>query len=298
MIKLIELCADGLAVGAAYALIALGFVIIYRASGVFNFAHGEFLTVGAFTMVAAHSAGLPWPVALLAGMLVTGVIAAGIERAVIRPMVGRPVFVTIILTIFVAYLVRAAVVILLGAEVGGVPTPWDTLGTVSLGGAIVTYHGLASMAAAAIALVAFFLVLKYTRLGIGMRATSGDQEVALALGVPVGRVFGATWFLAGMYAAVAGVFLAILTRTVDTNLGFLALRAFPAVIVGGLTSPLGTVLAALLLGVAEKLAEAYLGPMLGGFGYGFHTVVTYVIMILFLVLRPYGLLGTRQVERV
>jgi len=131
-----------------------------------------------------------------------------------------------------------------------------------------------------------------------MRATSGDQEVALALGIPVGRVFGATWFIAGALAAIGGIFLGMFPRTVDVNLGYVALRAFPAVIVGGLESPLGAVIAGLLLGVTEVLAQGYVNEHLGDFGHDFHTVFPYIVMILFLVVRPYGLFGQREVERV
>lgn len=298
MSSFIELASSGLATGAAYALIALGFVVIYRASEIFNFAHGEFLTVGAFSMVTFHEAGLPWPLALVACMVLTGFVAAGVERVVVRPMIGRPVFVTIILTIFVAYLIRAAVVIAFGGDEKGIATPWDPVGTFEFAGAFIRYNWVACLAASMVALVAYFLLIKYSRIGVAMRATSADQEVALGLGIPVGRIFSSTWFLAGVYAALAGVFLAMFGSGFNVNLGFIALRAFPAVIVGGLTSPLGTVIAALLLGLVEKMTEAYLSPHLGEFGHGFHVVAPYVVMILFLMVRPYGILGEREVERV
>jgi branched-chain amino acid transport system permease protein len=231
-------------------------------------------------------------------MVVTGLVAAGVERVVVRPMIGRPVFVTIILTIFVAYILRAGVVIVIGAEIGGVPTPWSPIGSVELGGAFIEYNWIASMIASLVALVAYFLLIRYSRLGVAMRATSADQEVALVLGIPVGRIFASTWFLAGMYAALAGIFLAIFFRSYDLNLGLFAFAAFPAVIVGGLTSPTGTVIAALGLGVLSKLVEAYISPELGKFGSNFHMVAPYIVMILFLMVRPYGLFGEKEVERV
>jgi branched-chain amino acid transport system permease protein len=298
MSTLLELCAAGLATGAAYALVALGFVVIFRASEIFNFAHGEFLTIGAFAMVWAHGAGVPWPIALGLAMVLTGAVATGVERLVVRPMIGKPPFVTIILTIFVAYLLRAAVVILFATDVEGIATPWDPQGSFELAGAYLRYTWIACLAASLVALAAYFALLRYTRIGIAMRAASADQEVALALGIPVGRVFATTWFVAGMYAGLAGVFLAIFASGLDINLGYVALAAFPAVIVGGLSSPGGTVLAALLLGVVEKLTEAYLAPSLGRFGHGIHTVVPYLIMIGFLMVRPYGIFGRRKVERV
>jgi branched-chain amino acid transport system permease protein len=294
---LLQLCVSGLSLGAMYALVALGFVAVYRASRVFNFAHGEFLTFGAFVMVAACDAGLPWGLSLLCAVLAAGAVAAAVERVVLRPMVGRPAFVTIILTLFVGQLLRAAVTLAFGADPRGLPTPWETMGTVRVGGAQLLVNSLAAVAAGALALLGYWLLVKRTRLGVAMRAAAQDQEVALALGIPVGRVLGLTWAVAGGLAALAGVFLSLFPRSLDVNLGFVAMRAFPAVIVGGLDSVPGTVLAALLLGLLEVLAQGYVNPHLGAFGHNFHAVFPYVVMVLFLVVRPYGLMGTREVQR-
>jgi branched-chain amino acid transport system permease protein len=294
----LQLVTSGLALGAAYALVALGFVVIYRASHVFNFAQGELLAFGAMLMTTLAGAGLPWPIALAATMVGTGLLGATVERVALRRLVGRPVFVTIILTIFIALLLRAAVVILWGADPRGMPTPWERTATVSLAGASVLLSSLGAIAASAVALGLFFFIIKRTRLGIGMRAAANDQEVALALGIPVGRVFASTWFLSGAYAALAGVFLSMFPANAEPNLGYIALRAFPAIILGGLESPAGTVIAGLALGLLEVLAQGYVSPQLGDFGNGFHTVFPYLVMILFLVVRPYGILGRREVERL
>jgi branched-chain amino acid transport system permease protein len=294
----VQLLFSGLALGAAYSLTALGFVVIYRASQVFNFAQGEFLTFGAFMMTTGVGMGLPWVVALLFAMTVTGALAATVEFGVLRPMVGRPVFVTIILTIFIGLFLRAGIHIIWGADARGMPTPWETMKVVDIFGAKILMNSIGAIAAAAVALGGFFAAIKYTRLGIGMRATSNDQEVALALGIPVGGVFGSAWFLSGAYAALAGVFLSMFPSTLDPNLGYVAFAAFPAVIVGGLDSPLGTVIAGLMLGVLEMMAQGYVNPALGEFGQNFHQVFPYVVMIAFLIVRPYGILGTKEVERV
>ena len=298
MSTLVQLLASGLALGAVYALVALGFVVIYRSSEVFNFAQGELLAFGAFVMVSLCGVGLPWGLALLGSMAATGALAAGIERVVLRPLVGRPVFVTIILTLFVGAILRAVLLGVWGAEPRGLPTPWETTATVEIFGARLLWNSLGAVLAAALALGAFFLLLRRTRLGVAMRATASDQEVALALGIPVGKVLGATWFVAGALAALAGVFLGVFPRNVDVNLGFVALRAFPAVIVGGLDSPSGTVLAALLLGVLEVLCQGYVNPHLGAFGQNLHEVLPYLVMIAVLIVRPYGLFGRRDVERL
>jgi len=309
MTSFLEMSFFGLSLGAAYALVALGFVVIYRSSQIFNFAHGEFLTIGAFSMTTMLSYGLPWPLALLAAMAITGAVAAAVERVVVRPMIGRPVFVTIILTIFVGYLLRAGVEVAWGTSDRSLSVPWSDMGSFQLFGATVLYNRLATIIAGAGALALFFVLLKYTRLGIGMRAASFDQEAAMALGIPVGSIFRSTWFLAGMYAALAGVAFAVYPKlTFDSSLGFVALRAMPAIIVGGLTSPVGTVIAGLLLGLTEVMAQAYVQPALAScsfwqpymqnFGNNIHLVFPYIIMMAFLIIRPYGILGRREVERV
>jgi branched-chain amino acid transport system permease protein len=295
----IMLAAAGLSLGAMYALVALGFTVIYRASRVFNFAHGELLGVGAFSMTSFSDAGLPWPLALVVAMVITGIVAMGVERSVVRPMIGRPVFVTIILTLFVALLLRAIMVIIWGVQPRAIASPLGEA-ALSLGEtAEIPYQTLAQIAVALVALGGFFALLKYSKLGVGMRATSTDQEVALALGIPVGRILAATWFLAGMLAGLAGVFAAMKHAMFGHESTILiAFRAFPAVIVGGLTSPVGTVIAGVLLGLLEIFAPVYLGPHLGTFGRNIQNVFPYIIMILFLMVRPYGLLGTRDVERL
>ena len=298
MTTFLQLTSSGLALGAVYALIALGFVVIYRASEVFNFAQGELLTLGAFGFITLTGLGLPWSLALVGAMLLTGLLGAVLERTLLRPLVGRPVFVMIILTIFLGAVLRAAAVVIWGTEPRGVPTPWDTTATVEVLGARVLWNNIGAVIASAVALGVFYLATRKSRLGVAMRATSCDQEVSLALGIPVGRVFGTTWFVAGALAALAGIFLAMFPRQLDTNLGFVALRAFPAVIVGGLDSVAGPVIAGVILGLLEVLAQGYVNPYLGDFGHNFHAVFPYVVMILFLVVRPQGLFGRADVERL
>jgi branched-chain amino acid transport system permease protein len=298
MAEFLQLLFSGLALGAVYALVALGFVVIYRASQVFNFAHGDLLTLGAFLMLAFLGAGLPWPFALIATMLLTGLVGAGIERSLLRPLIGRPVFVTIIVTIFVGFLLRILILIIWGPDSYGMPLPWPSDGRVYIFGASVLHNAFATIALGATALIAFAILLRMSKVGIAMRAASQDQESALALGLPVGRILGITWLVAGAFAALAGVCLAMFPRAVDVNLAFIALAAFPAVLVGGLESLLGAVIAGLLLGVLQVLAQGYVNPVLGDFGHNFHTVFPYIIMILFLMVRPEGLFGSRRIKRV
>jgi len=294
----LQLTIAGVALGAVYGLIALGFVIIYRATKVFNFAHGELLMLGAFLMVTFLSTGLPWAVALALAAIGTGLVGATFERTVLRRFVGRPIFVPIIITILFAFVLRVGVIAIYGVERRGLRTPWDTVGAVDLGGVVVTNNRIATIVAASLALFAVYLVLQRTRIGVAMRASASDQEAAMATGIAIGRIIGSTWFLAGGAAAIAGVFLGLFPRSVDPALGFIALRAFPAVLVGGLDSPSGAVVAGLGLGVLEVLTQGYVNPQLGQFGQNLHTVLPYVAMILVLMVRPYGLFGTAEIERV
>jgi branched-chain amino acid transport system permease protein len=296
--NLIQFLVSGLALGTIYALIALGFVVIYRASQVFNFAQGELVTVGAFTMVAISGAGVPWPLAVVATMAVTGGVAALIERVVLRPLVGRDVVITVMLTIFVGTILRVLLMVVFGPEQRGMPTPWDRSAQITLGGARIFMSSVAAVAAGALALGVFSYMIRRSRIGVAMRATSSDQEAALCLGIPVGRIFGVTWFVAGAFAALAGIFLGMFPRTVDANLGLIALKAFPVVIVGGLDSAVGVVIAGVALGIVEVLTQGYVNPMLGSFGQNFHEVLPYIIMVLFLMVRPYGIAGREVVERV
>ena len=298
MSTFVQLLFSGLALGAVYALVALGFVVIYRSSQVLNFAQGEFLAVGALLMVTLAKVGVPWAIAVLAAMVLTGVLGAVVERAVLRPLVGKPAFVTIIVTIFVGFVLRVLVLLAWGPEPHGVPTPWDRAATVDVAGARVLVNSIAAMAATAAAMLLFWLIVRRTRLGVAMRATASDQEAALALGIPVGRIFGVSWFIACAFAALGGIFLGMFPNQADANLGYVALAAFPAVIVGGLDSALGAVLASLLLGLLQVLTQGYVNGLLGDFGRDLHAVFPYLVMILFLVVRPYGLFGTRHVERV
>ena len=178
-------------------------------------------------------------------------------------------------------------------------TPWGSLEGVSIGDAILRYDALAPIIVGGVAMLGFYAILKYTRLGIAMRATAVDQEACVALGIPVGKVFGATWFISGAIAGLGGIFIGSSNDLgVDPNLGFIAFKAFPAVIVGGLESPLGAVIAGVLLGILEILTSAYLNDAMGTFGTNFHAVLPYLVMIIVLIFKPYGLFGTRKVERL
>lgn len=315
MAELTQYLVSGLALGVIYGLVALGFVVVYRASQVFNFAHGELLTFGAVLMawlaseplpentptglgMSVDGVGLPWLLALFVAIVATGALAALIERFALRPLVGRPVFVPIIITLFIGFILRTLVVLLFGTESMPAITPWDSMGSITLAGAMLDYNSIAAVVAGVLVFGGFGLLIRFAPIGVAMRATASDQEASLAAGIPVGRVLGVTWFIAGACAAIAGVFLGVRDYSVDMNLGFIAMRAFPAVIVGGLDSTRGAILAGLLFGLLEVLTAAYINNLLGPMGRNFHVVLPYLVMILVLVVRPYGMFGTKKVERL
>jgi branched-chain amino acid transport system permease protein len=298
MSTFLQLTFSGLALGVIYALIALGFVVIYRASQVFNFAHGDLLTFGAYLMVTGSALGLPWGLALLGALAGTGLLAAAIEHSLLRPLIGRPVFVTVIVTIFIGFLLRIAILLTWGPDAHGLPTPWPADGAVAIGGAAVLYNTFATMILGALALAGFFLLLRFSKVGVAMRAVSQDPEAAQALGLPVNRILALTWAIAGAFAALGGIGLSMFPRTVEINLTYIALAAFPAVLVGGLESMMGAVIAGLLLGVLQVWAQGYVNPLLGNFGHNFHAVFPFAVMIVFLMIRPEGLFGQQRIKRV
>jgi branched-chain amino acid transport system permease protein len=298
MDTLIQLSLSGLALGSLYSLVALGYVLIYRSTQVLSFAHGELLSMGAFLMISYVNLGLSWPLAFLAAVSSAGLLAMLMERVVLRPLLGQPIFITIIMTLFLGLVLRIILVQFYGVEPLGMDTPWEPSAAISIGKAKILYSQIGMMVAGIVFLGLFYLLENYSKLGISLRAASYDQEACLSLGIPVGKLFGFTWFMAAMLAAVGGIFLGMFPNTVSPDLGYIAFRVFPVVIVGGLISPLGAVVASLLIAFLEVFSQSYLNPALGEFGRNFHAVVPYIFMILFLLIRPYGLFGKKEVERV
>lgn len=299
MIRFVELTVSGIALGSLYALVALGIVVVYRASGLLNLAQGEFTTLGAFVMTSAVAVGwLPWPAALLVTMVVLVATGMFTERVFLRPLLARPPFVGSILTIFVGFLIHIGMIFAYGSLPRPMPTPWPSLGVVQLGPVRVTVTNLTAIATAAVVFGVLAWVMQRTRLGTSMRAVADDQEASVALGLPTERLLRLTWGIAAALAAVAGVFLAMPPRQVDLGLSLVVFRAFPAVILGGLDSPTGAVLGGLVLGLVQVHGEYYLNPLLGDFGIGFHLILPFLVMIVVLMVRPHGLFGTSELERV
>jgi branched-chain amino acid transport system permease protein len=294
MVALAEAVIRGLGLGSIYALLALGFVIIFKATRVISFAQPAFMLAGA--VIVTYLVGpLGFFGALIAATLLTGLLALGVERVAVRPMVGRPAFVVAIITLGVDVVVRVITTGFIGLNVRQVGDPWG-LSTVEIGGVSIQQRHLAVFITAGLVVLALFAFFRFTPMGLAMRAASEDQEAALAQGVSVGSVFALSWAMAGGLAAVAGTFVAA-GESVDHLMWRIALTALPVIILGGLDSLPGAVIGGLVVGVLQELAANYQShaPWLGG---NVSVITPYVVMLLVLLVRPYGLFGTREVERV
>jgi branched-chain amino acid transport system permease protein len=290
--------ARGLAQGSVYALLAAGFVVIYRATDVVNFAQPALMVLGAyFTAYFGRGLGLPFVVAVVLAMVAVAAIAALSERIALRPMVGEPPFAAAMVTVGLFIVLTVLGARLIGANVLSIGDPW---------GLEIADFGLFRMRVAdgwrigltALAFVAVGLFLVKSRIGLAMRATSLDQEVALAQGVNVGRMFGMSWALAGMLAGLAGMLVGAGGTGVENTTAFVALKALPVIILGGLDSMKGAYLAGLIIGVAEAFVRANAATLVPYVGSNFDVVVPYLMMVLVLMIRPYGLFGTPEVQRV
>ena len=299
MTKLAQLLFSGVAVGSLYGLVALGFVVIFRASRVFNFAHGSLLLLGAYLTYGFHrQLGIPFFAALGLAALTAAVAGLAIERLVLRRMVGQPVFAVIMITIGLAVVIDALVVWRWGAERLSLGDPWG-LTTFRWGGVRVAALDLARLVATGTVLAAYWLFCRFSALGVAMRATASDQEAAVASGIDVRRVFAVCWAIAAAMATVAGVLLASGARGVDPMLSSVALGAFPALVLGGVESPPGAVVGGIVLGVVEVLAAGYLpGWLPGALGADAHTVVPYLVLLGVLMVRPSGLFGDHEQARL
>jgi branched-chain amino acid transport system permease protein len=291
----LQILSRGLGIGSVYALLALGFVIIYKSTRVISFAQPAFMLAGAVLMTYLV-VPLGFFVALPLAALGTALLALGVERVAIRPMVGRPAFAVAIITLGVDVVVRVVANAFIGINLRQVRDPWG-LRSVTILGADIQQRHIAMIVTTAGIVAVLFAFFRFTRMGLAMRAAAYDQEAALAQGVSVGAVFALSWAIAGALAAVGGTFAAA-GQSVGQGLWTIALVALPVIILGGLDSLVGAVVGGLAVGVLQETVASYqrfLPEWLGG---NVSIITPYVLMFLVLLIRPYGLFGTREVERV
>jgi branched-chain amino acid transport system permease protein len=290
----LDLTVNGLLIGLMYALVAVGFVLIYKATSVINFAQGDLVMFAAYG--AAVMLGLGWlPLWVVIPVLLVGMIALGfvLERGVLRPLIGQPVISVIMVTIGLTFVLQGVAAILWKAGTRSLPLPVRSDPFI-LGEVFVSPINVVAAATAILCLAAFGLFFTQSRLGIAMRAVADDQQAAMTAGINVRRVFALSWAIAGLAAAAGGIIWGNMLG-VDTFLALVGLKVFPVVILGGLDSIAGAIVGGLIVGAVESVAAGYLDPYVGG---GTKDFVPYLLMILVLFVRPHGFFGREIIERV
>lgn len=295
MTEFLTAVSAGTGNGAVYTLLALGFVIIYKSMQVISFAQPAFMMAGAI-LVSYLSPKVGFVGAVILGTISIALVALVVERVAVRPMVGKATFVIAIITIGIDIVIR----VVSGAFIGFDPLilgdPWG-LDAFSVGGVNIQHRHLAAVLAAAVIVGLLLAFFRFTPLGLAMRAAALDQEAAMAQGVNVGTVFAVSWALAGGLAAVAGVF-ASAGNPITNNLWIVALAALPVIILGGLDSFGGAIVGGLAIGITESVVASYHSEWFPFLDKNIGDLVPFLLMFLVLLVRPYGLFGTKEVERV
>jgi branched-chain amino acid transport system permease protein len=292
LLQFLQLVIAGVAQGCIYGLIALGFVLIYKATETVSFAQGDLMMLGAFGGLAAMTfLGFPFWLAVIATILAMAVFGFLLERVVVRPILGQPAFSIVMLTIGMGYVLRGLITMVpnIGTETHTLPVPYKDQ-VAHWGGLVINIEQMVVIAATALLCLALFALFKYSKLGIAMQAASQNQLAAYYMGIPVQRLNGLVWALAAAVAAVAGILLAPITF-VHANMGFIGLKAFPAAVVGGFSSLPGAIVGGLIIGVVESLSGFYLPA-------GFKDIAAYVVVLIMLMVKPNGLFGEKLRKKV
>lgn len=288
----IELFVSGLLVGVMYSLIALGFVLVYKASGIFNFAQGAMTLFAALALVGVlPHVGLVLAIAF--SIAVMTALAFAVERIVLRPLVGRPPLAIFMATIGLAFVLEGLAQAVWGTQPYALPLPINPQ-PIELGGVFIGRSELLGAVGAGLLVAGLIWFFQRTKMGLGLRAVSDDHEAALAVGIPLRRVWAVTWIIAGIVGVAAGVVWGN-RLGVHFSVSLIAFKALPVIIIGGIESIPGAIIAGLVVGATENLAEGFVGPLVGG---GVKDFFPYLIALAFLIFRPYGLFGREIIERV
>lgn len=291
----LQLLVSGLVIGSIYSLVALGFVIIYKATKVVNFAQGELVMVGAYICFSLTvQAKLPFLAAFFLTLGFSFILGIAIERLILRPMIGEPIISVIMVTIGLSSVLKSLVQLFWGTQIQVFP-PVLPQEPVIIAGLPVAPVYLAAFALSIILFLIFSAFFKYSRLGIAMRATAFDQQAAASMGIGIKNIFALSWCIAAMVSSIGGIILGNING-INAQLGHLGLKVFPAVILGGLDSLLGAALGGLVIGVLENVCDGAAKEFLG-LG-GFKDVAAFIFLVLILMIKPYGLFGAREIERV
>jgi branched-chain amino acid transport system permease protein len=291
-VQFLQLVISGVAQGCIYGLIALGFVLIYKATETVSFAQGELMMLGAFFGLAAMTMmGFPFWVAVVSAIAAMALFGLLLETLVIRPILGQPAFSIVMLTIGIGYVARGLITMIpaIGTETHTLPVPYKDQ-VWNAGGLVLNVEQMVVIAATAVLCALLFAVFRYSKVGIAMQAASQNQLAAYYMGIPVKRLNSLVWGLASAVAAVAGLLLAPITF-VHANMGFIGLKAFPAAVVGGFGSLPGAIVGGLIIGVVESLSGFYLPE-------GFKDTAAYIVVLVMLVVMPNGLFGEKLRKKV
>ena len=293
----LEVLAGGLLAGVMYSLVAIGFVLIYKASGVFNFAQGAMVFFAALTFVSLVERDMNFWTALLVTLVIMIALGIAIERVVLRPLVNQPQITLFMATIGLAFVLEGLSQLLWGSQPHGLELgiPDEPMQWLSERANInISQFDLFAAAVAGTLVAVLAVFFQKTRIGRALRAVADDHQAALAVGIPLRQIWAIVWAVAGFVALVAGLMWGA-RNGVQFALTFIALKALPVLILGGFESVAGAIVGGLIIGASEKLAEVYLGPFVGG---GLESWFPYVLALLFLLVRPEGLFGEKHIDRV
>jgi len=297
---LVQTLWEGLVSGVLYALIALGFVLIFKASGVFNFAQGIMVVFAALTLVGFHEKGVPAWLAVILTLGVMYVLALAVERVVLRPLVNQPDIILFMATFGLTYVLIGVGEFIFGGEPKQMIAeqlflPRGAIDIAMLGGRVTLQKiDIAAAVIASIMIAALAVFFQYTRIGRALRAVADSHKAALSVGISLNQIWAIVWFAAGIVALITGIMWGARSE-VSFGLDIIALKALPVLILGGFTSIPGAIVGGLIIGVGEKIAEFYWGPLVGG---GIENWIAYVIALGFLMVRPQGLFGDKIIERI
>ncbi len=294
MDMLLQLIVSGIAVGGVYALIALGFVLIYKATSIINFATGEFMMIGAYVFYSCMVyAGLPAVPAFLAVMAFAAFLGFLIERLILRHMLGQPTISIVMVTIGISAIFTGFAEVVWGSDFCTFPAIFPRKPLI-IGEIILRPNIFYGFVLASAAVMAFALLFKYAKVGLAMRATAGDQMASFSMGINVKSMFTLSWALGAIAASLGGIILGNI-GSVHPSLGHVGLKIFPVVILGGLDSIAGAVVGGFIVGIVENLAGGYLDPYVDG---GAKDIAPFVVLVLILLVKPYGLFGKHEIERL
>ncbi|MDQ1238947.1 MAG: branched-chain amino acid transport system permease protein [Thermodesulfobacteriota bacterium] len=291
---ILQVIISGLATGGVYGIIALGYVLIYKATSILNLATGQFMTLGAFVcLTVMGDSWAPFYLALPVTLVFAAVLGVVIERIILRPLIGEPIIAVIMVTIGLASILNGLTHLIWSPQYRSFPQIFPPQ-PLDLGIAIVPSGLLWGFIFAVVCTIIFTCVFRYTRTGLAMRATATNQQAALSMGISVKRVFALSWSFAAITAAIGGIIIGNISG-VSIHLGHIGLKVLAVIILGGLDSIIGAIVGGFIIGILENLAGVYLDAMVGG---GIKEVVPFAVLVIILMIRPYGIFGKTLIERV